>query len=74
MSHYPDQYEREVGRQVGGSHYQSSIQPVDYINANKLDFLEGNVVKYVTRYKRKNGMEDLLKAKDYLDRLIRRES
>ncbi len=52
-------------------HYsKNKIQPIDYILANKLDFCEGNVVKYVTRYKHKNGLEDLKKAKHYLELLI----
>jgi len=56
-------------------HYTSNaIQPIDYIVANNMDFLEGNVVKYVTRYKSKNGLEDLRKALAYLDLLIARES
>jgi hypothetical protein len=58
-------------KQVGGNHYESkSIQPIEYIEANNLDFCEGNVVKYVTRYKDKNGVEDLRKAEWYLKRLI----
>lgn len=57
--------------QVGGGHYvNSSIQPWDYIIANNLGYLEGNVVKYVSRYKTKNGVQDLQKAKHYLDKLI----
>ena len=56
--------------QVGGAHYQLPIQPVDYIVKNNLSFLQGNVVKYVTRYKDKNGKEDLIKAKHYLDMII----
>tara|TARA_R110000772_G_scaffold217894_2_gene328409 strand:+ start:405 stop:608 length:204 start_codon:yes stop_codon:yes gene_type:complete len=52
-------------------HYKkSSIEPRDYITANKLDFNEGNIIKYVSRWKDKNGIEDLLKAKDYLEYLI----
>lgn len=58
-------------RQEGGNHYQSKgIQPIDYILANELGFCEGNVVKYITRYKEKNGIEDLKKAKHYIDFLI----
>jgi hypothetical protein len=57
-------------KQVGGSHYQEGIQPFDYIRANNLDFFEGNVVKYITRYKKKNGLEDLEKAKHYLEEVI----
>ena len=57
--------------QVGGNHYKDmKIQPLEYILANNLGFCEGNVIKYITRYKSKNGLEDLLKAKHYLDVLI----
>lgn len=60
-------------RQVGGDHYASqAIQPIDYIFENGLGFCEGNVVKYVTRYQKKNGVEDLKKARHYLDMLIER--
>lgn len=56
-------------------HYTScKIQPIDFIVENDLDFLEGNVIKYVARYKRKNGLEDLQKARQYLDWLIEREA
>jgi len=58
-------------RQVGGDHYQNkAIQPWDYIIANNLGYLEGNVVKYVSRWKEKHGLEDLKKARHYLDKLI----
>lgn len=57
--------------QIGGSHYEErKIQPIEFIEANNLNFHEANIVKYVTRYKYKNGLEDLKKAKWYLDRLI----
>ena len=60
-----------VGTQA---HYmERAIQPIDYIIANELDFLEGNVIKYVTRYKFKNGAEDLKKAQQYLTWMIQRE-
>ena len=54
-------------------HYNKKIQPLEYIEANGLDFAEGNVIKYVTRYKEKGGLDDLLKAKDYLQILINRQ-
>jgi hypothetical protein len=57
-------------RQVGGNHYAKAIQPWDYIVENKLGYLEGNIVKYVSRHKDKNGLEDLHKARHYLDKLI----
>lgn len=57
--------------QVGGDHYVTkAIQPWDYIAANSLGYFEGNVVKYVTRWRDKGGIDDLLKARHYLDKLI----
>jgi hypothetical protein len=61
-------------KQVGGDHYSKlAIQPVEYINANGLGYLAGNVVKYITRYKDKNGLQDLQKAKHYVQMLIELE-
>ena len=57
-------------RQVSGKHYQTEIQPWDFIVSNNLSYLEGNIVKYVCRYKQKNGIVDLHKAQHYLDKLI----
>lgn len=58
-------------KQVGGEHYKGgAIQPWDFITSNDLGYLEGNVVKYVSRYKKKNGLQDLEKAKHYLEKLI----
>lgn len=58
-------------RQVGGAHYKDkAIQPWDYITSNGLGYLEGNVIKYVSRHKLKGGVEDLRKARHYLDKLI----
>jgi|TARA_R110002167_G_scaffold70374_3_gene198283 hypothetical protein len=52
------------------THYNKGIEMWDYSYSHNLDFFEGNVVKYVTRWKEKNGIEDLKKAKSYLDKLI----
>jgi hypothetical protein len=61
-------------RQVGGGHYKVlSIQPWDFIAANKLGYFEGNVVKYVSRHQDKGGLQDLHKARHYLDKLIELE-
>ena len=55
-------------RQEGGSHYKSfTIQPGDYIRQNDLGWYEGNVIKYVTRHRLKNGLEDVNKAIHYLE-------
>lgn len=60
--------------QVAGNHYKNlKIQPVEYIHANNIGFMEGNVIKYVTRWKTKNGIEDLKKAKHHLEMLIELE-
>lgn len=57
--------------QVGGNHYRHhAIQPIDFIEANKLSFAEGCVIKYIMRYKEKNGIEDLNKPKHYIDLII----
>jgi hypothetical protein len=57
--------------QVGGTHYsKNAIQVWDFIVANNIGYLEGNIIKYVTRYKNKGGVEDLKKAQHYLSKLI----
>ena len=57
--------------QVGGNHYkQFKIQPIEFILANNLGYIEGNIVKYICRYKFKNGVEDLKKIKHYVDLLL----
>jgi hypothetical protein len=57
--------------QVAGTHYKGkAIQPWDYIVGNDLGYLEGNIVKYVSRWKDKGGVDDLKKARHYLDKLI----
>lgn len=61
--------------QVGGDHYEKmSLQPWEVIRLAELDFWEGNIIKYLMRYRKKNGLEDLKKARHYLDYLIERES
>ena len=55
-------------------HYNQGIEMWEYAYSHKLDFFEGNIVKYVTRWKDKNGIQDLLKAKQYLDKLIENET
>lgn len=53
-------------RQVGGNHYRElAIQPLTYIRANRLEFVEGNIVKLVSRFREKGGLEDLDKLIHY---------
>ncbi len=60
--------------QIGGVHYKNlPIQPTEYIQKNNLTFIEGNIIKYVTRHRHKNGKEDLMKALHYLQQLIEYE-
>lgn len=60
--------------QVGGGHYKDKpIQPIEYIHKNGLGFIEGNIVKYVSRWKDKGGVEDLRKVRHYVDMLIEME-
>lgn len=64
-----------LDEQEGGDHYKGrAIQPVQYIHANGIGFFEGNVIKYVTRWRDKGGLADLRKARHYLDMLIELES
>jgi len=61
-------------RQEGGQHYKGkAIQPIVYIHANNLGFCEGNVVKYITRHKEKNGAEDIRKVIHYCELLLELE-
>lgn len=57
--------------QVAGDHYKrQAIQPWDIIVANGLDFFEGNALKYLLRWRLKGGVDDLRKARHYIDKLI----
>lgn len=58
-------------KQIGGNHYlKYKIQPIDFILQNQLDFCQGCVIKYILRFKEKGGVQDLLKAKHYIELLI----
>lgn len=60
--------------QEGGDHYKSLvIQPVEYIHKNGIGFCEGSAIKYLTRWRCKGGIEDLRKAKHFIDLLIEME-
>ena len=60
--------------QIGGQHYKKmAVQPVEYIYKNGIPYIEGNIIKYVSRWKDKGGLEDLRKARHYLDMLIEME-
>jgi hypothetical protein len=62
-------------KQVDGNHYKDlPIQPIEYIHANAMGYMEGNVVKYISRWRKKNGMADLEKAKHYIELLIELEN
>lgn len=69
---FKEKYMKEsLNTQVGGTHYQSfAIQPIEFIMKNNLSFPVGNIIKYCCRFDKKNGLEDLKKAKHYLEILI----
>ena len=78
-SFYLEQLKKDVrkkddalDKQVGGEHYKGcGIQPVEYIHANKLDYFEGNVIKYVTRHRTKGeGRKDIEKAIHYAELIL----
>ena len=63
-----------LDKQVSGTHYKKcAIQPIEYIHANNIPYCEGNVIKYVTRWRDKAGVADLEKAKHYIELLIELE-
>ena len=63
-----------LSSQVGGSHYKNfAIQPVEFIHKNGIGFIEGCAIKYLCRWRQKNGVEDLKKAKHFIDMLIEME-
>ena len=62
---------KALKNRVGGEHYKDyAIQPIEFIYFNNIPFLEANVIKYIVRWKEKNGVQDLEKAKHYIDLLI----
>ena len=64
-----------LNKQVAGNHYKDlPIQPVEYIYANAIGYFEGNVIKYISRWRKKNGIADLEKAKHYIELLIELEN
>lgn len=63
-----------LNKQIGGSHYKNfKIQPIEFIQKNNLSFIQGCIIKYICRYKDKNGLQDLEKIKHYVDLLIELE-
>ena len=61
-------------KQVGGHHYMDMVvQPSEFINKNKLQFAEGNAIKYICRHANKGEVQDLEKAKHYIDMIIERD-
>lgn len=67
----PTSCQGALNTQVGGSHHSTlKIQPIEYIHANGLDFFQGNIVKYITRYKMENGAEDVRKIIHYCQLIL----
>mgnify|MGYP001162935103 FL=1 len=58
---------------INPTYYRKGIETTDYIVSHSMNYLEGNIIKYVTRYKDKGGIEDLKKAEWYLARLIKQQ-
>jgi hypothetical protein len=69
------QTDSSLSKQVAGAHYKNfTIQPVQFIHANNIPFMEGNAIKYLCRWREKGGVQDLEKAKHYIEMLIELES
>lgn len=70
----PNKEQTPLDKQEGGNHYKElRIQPIEYNHANNIPFAEGCIIKYVTRWRNKNGLDDLRKARHFLDLLIHLE-
>jgi hypothetical protein len=71
---YMEEEVTALQKQVGGSHYaEMVIQPIEFITLNNLDFLQGNIIKYICRHKKKNGADDIKKAIHYCELLLQME-
>jgi len=60
-------------KQIAGTHYRGAMQPWDFIISNNLGYLEGTAIKYLARWRKKNGIEDLRKAIHFIEKLIETE-
>lgn len=66
--------DRALQRQVGGTHYKNmKIQPMEYLLVNNISYIEGNIIKYVSCWRTREGLQDLEKAQHYLELLIAHE-
>ena len=66
---------RALARQEGGSHYKDFvIQPVEFCHVNNIPYIEATAIKYLCRWRKKNGLEDLKKAKHFIEMLIELET
>ena len=66
---------KEQTKQIGGDHYESmNIQPIEFIHQNGIGFAEGCAIKYLCRWRSKGGIEDLKKAKHFIEMLIEMET
>ena len=68
-----DEDEKQEEAVINPPHYDIKIQPLEYIMSNNLGFIEGNIIKYITRFPKKGGMDDLYKARNYIEILIDKE-
>lgn len=73
MGNSVDKKKSALSYQVQGNHYQMAIQPIEFIHANKLDFIQGSIIKYAVRFRAKNGAEDLRKIIHYAELLLELE-
>lgn len=62
-----EETQNPLDEQIGGNHYKKyAIQPIEFIHANKIPFIEGNIIKYICRWRDKNGVKDLEKVEHYI--------
>lgn len=74
QDYYVQEAPEPLKKQVGGNHYKKmKIQPAEYIHANNIGFLEGEAISYISRWKDKNGIQDIEKAIHVLQILVQLE-
>lgn len=63
-----------LNEQIDGDHYKTlPIQVVQFCHANSIPYMEGNIIKYVVRWRTKGGLSDLKKAKHYIELILEME-
>ena len=70
---FAEKRRKEITDKINPTYYGTGLDVIDFCQKNNLDFMQGNVIKYITRYRKKNGLEDIRKAVEYINRILANE-